>query len=99
MGVCVVRLVCQVITDGTPDSKEAVERVIIDATNKYMRSDGDLSISFIQIGNDAGADTWLQALDDDLQKKGAKYDCVDRVTASMLQGLSFEQLIHMSVHD
>lgn len=37
-----------VITDGTPDSAEKVERVIIDAT-KSMRQDADLSISFIQV--------------------------------------------------
>jgi hypothetical protein len=39
-----------VITDGTPDSAEKVERVIIDAT-KAMRQDADLSISFIQVHN------------------------------------------------
>ena len=38
-----------VISDGVPDNKEAVEKVIIDATQKHMSSDSELSITFIQV--------------------------------------------------
>lgn len=86
-----------VITDGVPDNAPAVEEVIINATNRYMRTDNDLSISFIQIGDDRRADQWLQSLDDDLQSKGAKFDAVDRLTASTMHGLTFEQVIAYSV--
>ena len=88
-----------VITDGVPDNAQAVEEVIINATNQYMRTDNDLSISFIQIGDDSRADKWLQLLDDELQGKGAKFDAVDRLTASTMHGLTFEQVIAYSVTD
>ncbi len=48
-----------VITDGEPSDKSEVEKVIINATKKYMRRDEDLSITFIQIGDDAAATAWL----------------------------------------
>jgi alkaline phosphatase len=52
-----------VITDGTPDSQTAVEKVICDASNALTKDeDEDLSFQFIQIGNDNGAEnswsTW-----------------------------------------
>ncbi len=48
-----------VITDGEPSDKADVEKVIINATKKYMQRDEDLSITFIQIGNDVAATAWL----------------------------------------
>ena len=60
-----------VISDGEPSDREEVERVIINATKQYMTVDEDLSITFIQVGNDKDAEKWLAALDDDLQSKGA----------------------------
>ena len=88
-----------VITDGEPNSREEVEEAIIHATNNYMRTDNDLSISFIQIGSDAAAESWLQTLDDDLQSKGAKFDAVDRLTASNMHGMTFEQIVAFSVQN
>ena len=43
-----------VITDGQPNDENGVKNVIIEATKKLQR-DEDLSISFVQIGNDGGA--------------------------------------------
>ena len=60
-----------VISDGEPSDRDEVERVIINATKQYMSVDEDLSITFIQVGNDKDAEKWLAALDDDLQSKGA----------------------------
>ena len=48
-----------VITDGEPSDKSEVEKVIINATKKYMQRDEDLSITFVQIGNDESATSWL----------------------------------------
>lgn len=65
-----------VITDGQPDDKGAVKKVIVDATQKMDR-DEEVAISFLQIGNDGDAANFLRELDDDLQPAGAKFDIVD----------------------
>ena len=41
-----------IITDGVPDNRTSVEKVIIDASNK-LDVDNDLSITVIQVGNDS----------------------------------------------
>merc|ERR1711934_448452 len=86
-----------VITDGQPNSKDGVRRVITEATHKYMNTDDDLSISFIQVGDDAAATRYLKELDDDLG--GAKFDAVDTITCDQLFGMSIDQMIQMSIDD
>jgi len=63
-----------VFTDGVPNDKDAAARVIIEASNKQA-SDEDLTILFIQVGDDAQAKAYLAKLDDSLT--GAKFDIVD----------------------
>jgi hypothetical protein len=134
-----------VITDGEPSDKAEVEKVIINATKKYMQRDEDLSITFIQIGNDVAATAWLTGalyqfvsiffdrrnaskcvarlsyrglaclshlpmwlkcrplthpeLDDGLQARGARFDCVDTLTWADAEGTSFDDLIRLSIND
>ena len=81
-----------VISDGEPSDRDEVERVIINATKQYMTCDEDLSITFIQVGNDKDAEKWLGTLDDDLQSKGAQpvlvYACfISRLRVSRLARL------------
>jgi Mg-chelatase subunit ChlD len=85
-----------VITDGCPDSKPDVERVIKNAAASIER-DAELSISFIQVGEDAGATRFLTRLDDDLDD--AKFDIVDTVTSQQCQQMSFNELIANSIYD
>jgi len=85
-----------VITDGVPNDKNAVVQTIKDAANMLQR-DEDLSITFVQIGNDAEATKYLIHLDDTLS--GAKFDIVDRVTSQEMQGMSFSQLVAKSILD
>lgn len=66
-----------VYTDGVPDDKEAVVKLIRDASNAQATDDA-LTILFIQVGDDAGASKFLRDLDDNL--KGAKFDIVDAKT-------------------
>ncbi len=87
-----------VITDGAPDSEKQVESLII-KTVAQLKRDPDLSISFIQVGDDKAAKEWLKTLDDDLVAKGAKFDVVDTLTVDDMHGLTFEMLIELSVHD
>jgi hypothetical protein len=84
-----------VITDGSPDSKEKVIEVIETASNRIDK-DEDLSITFIQIGDDDGAATFLKQLDDELE---GKFDIVDTVTVEEMQGMSFEEMIYKSIND
>lgn len=69
-----------VITDGEPDSQSAAISEITKAANK-VKSDEELSVSFIQIGNDASARKFLKKLDDELH---CKYDIVDTLDFSKL---------------
>lgn len=75
-----------VITDGAPDSQEDAADEIVRAT-KGMDDDSQLGISFLQIGNDPGATSFLKYLDDNLvSAKGAKFDVVDTVTFADIDG-------------
>ncbi|EGC32485.1 hypothetical protein DICPUDRAFT_98865 [Dictyostelium purpureum] len=87
-----------VITDGIPNSESDVINLIVNTT-KRISSPEDLSISFIQIGHDKAASKFLKKLDDDLKKKGARYDIVDCVTADEMRHLTFETLIDKSMYD
>eukprot|EP01060_Flectonema_neradi_P039462 TRINITY_DN8708_c0_g2_i4.p1 TRINITY_DN8708_c0_g2~~TRINITY_DN8708_c0_g2_i4.p1 ORF type:complete len:279 (+),score=49.91 TRINITY_DN8708_c0_g2_i4:67-903(+) len=85
-----------VITDGQPNSESQVIDVIERAANR-VHSQEELSVTFIQIGDDDGAQRFLKRLDDELN---CKYDIVDTLKDDCLQnGLSFEELIHLSVTD
>ena len=88
-----------VISDGEPSDQKAVERVIINATKQYMKKDSDLSITFIQVGEDETAARWLAELDDGLEAAGAAFDCVDTIGFKDLQGTSFAELIRLSLAD
>lgn len=70
-----------VFTDGVPDDKESVKKLIIDTANK-QENDDDLTILFVQVGSDAAATAWLKSLDDDLKAQGAKHDIVDVKTVA-----------------
>ena len=84
-----------VITDGSPDSEIQVINEIQGASNK-LRRDEDLSVTFIQIGNDRAASRFLKKLDDDLK---CRFDIVDTVSCDQFNGMSFEQLIEKSIND
>jgi hypothetical protein len=75
-----------------------VARVIIEATYKIQR-DEDLSISFIQVGDDENATRFLKSLDDNLTRQGAKFDIVDTVTQQEMNGMTFNELIVKSIID
>jgi len=87
-----------VITDGEPNDKVSARREIISAT-QAMTNDSDLSVSFIQIGNDRSATVFLQELDDMLVPQGARFDIVDTINSAQLGTLSFDQLIQKSIAD
>jgi hypothetical protein len=87
-----------VVTDGEPDDRRAVIEVIINATQK-MQKDEELAISFIQVGNDAGATSFLKALDDQLEGVGAKFDICDTMTIDDMGDMSLAEVLMFAIED
>ena len=85
-----------VVTDGSPDSTDAVQRVIRKAANSII-SDEELSVSFVQVGLDSGAKAFLKHLDDHLDD--VKFDIVDVVVPSDLKEMSFTDVVRKSLAD
>jgi uncharacterized protein with von Willebrand factor type A (vWA) domain len=73
-----------IVTDGEPNDQAAVKRAIIEVT-KEMDADEQLALSFLQIGRDGGAKSFLESLDDDLVGQGAKFDIVDTKTFDAIE--------------
>jgi hypothetical protein len=87
-----------VITDGEPDNRKEIMRTVVEASKKIDR-DEELAISFIQIGKDKKATEFLKALDDKLQKAGAKFDIVDTITADDIKGISLTDVLFKAITD
>lgn len=87
------------ITDGEPDSRDEVVREIRLAANR-ISEDPELSVSFIQVGDDEAATKYLKMLDDDMHVgHGARFDIVDTLTADRVHNITFDELIQLSVTD
>jgi len=93
-----VPLTLLVITDGQPDDKAAVAQAIVAATKK-ISLDEQLAITFVQIGNDAGATSFLKFLDDELMGMGAKFDVVDTFPATSFGDRSIEEILIAAIQD
>ncbi|XWK90905.1 MAG: VWA domain-containing protein [Phormidium sp.] len=87
-----------VITDGEPDDRKAVMRVIIEASRQIDR-DEELAISLIQVGKDQTATRFLKALDDELQAAGAKFDIVDTITLDDMEGFTLSEVLMNAITD
>lgn len=87
-----------VVTDGEPDDRRAVMQVIIEAT-RNMERDEELAISFIQVGHDAGATRFLQALDSELEGVGAKFDICDTLTMDEMADSSLSEVLMRAIED
>lgn len=87
-----------VVTDGEPDDRKAVMKVIIEASRRMDR-DEELAISFIQVGTDAQATRFLKLLDDELQGAGAKFDICDTVTMDDMEDMSLSEVLLNAITD
>lgn len=87
-----------VITDGEPDDRAAVAKVIVE-TSKVMDKDEELAIAFFQIGNDSGAKRFLDSLDNDLQGQGAKFDIVDAKTFEEVEKIGISAALLAAIED
>lgn len=87
-----------VITDGEPDDRKAVMRVIIEASRQLDR-DEELAISLIQVGQDRQATQYLKALDDQMESAGAKFDIVDTITIDEMEDLTLVEVLMKAISD
>lgn len=69
-------LVLAVVTDGDPDSPRALKDLIIEATHR-MTSPNQITLTFLQVGNDSKGSNLLDELDHELTMKGASFDIVN----------------------
>ncbi len=69
-------LLLVVVTDGCPNEPSTLRYAIIDATQQ-MRTREEISITFLQVGNDANGGKILSELDQRLIEQKAKFDIVD----------------------
>ena len=87
-----------VVTDGEPDDRKAVMKVIIEASRR-LDKDEELAISFIQVGNDPQATRFLKILDDELQSAGAKFDICDTITMDDMEDMSLSEVLLNAIND
>mgnify|MGYP001801273846 FL=1 len=86
------------ITDGEPDDRKAVMKVIIE-TSRRMDKDEELAISFIQVGKDPHATRFLKVLDDEMQSAGAKFDICDTITMDEMEDYSLSEVLLNAIID
>lgn len=88
-----------VLTDGEPQDQNQVAKEIVSFTKKLDNGDGEFGISMLQVGKDVAAKQFLQRLDDDLQKEGAKFDIVDTKTMDELETIGLTEAVLASLTD
>jgi len=90
--------VCIVLTDGEPSSQEATVAALIAAANGIDKDEA-LTFLFVQVGDDPGAKTFLEFLDDGLTAKGAKFDIVDTISGADAETIAPLDLINKAIND
>ena len=87
-----------VVTDGEPDDRKAVMRVIVEASRRIDK-DEELALSLIQIGDDSDATSFLKVLDDNLKQAGAKFDIVDTITMDDMEEFTLSEVLMNAIVD
>ncbi|MDY6936608.1 MAG: VWA domain-containing protein [Cyanobacteriota bacterium] len=87
-----------VITDGEPDDRKGVMKLLIDASRRIDK-DEEMGISFIQVGDDPKVTEFLKALDDRLEEAGAKFDIVDTVPLDRMEGSTLSEVLLNAILD
>jgi hypothetical protein len=82
-----------VVTDGEPNSKEEVHRVLVKNINSLTDPD-NFGITFMQVGCCVDAAEYLHDLQDHLIEQGARHNIVDSLTHEDYDGLSLCGIIH-----
>jgi len=88
--VCIV-----VATDGAAGDEEQVITTLVNATQR-MQSDDELGILLLQVGSDPNAEKFLERVDNQLQKRGAKFDIVARCKLEDVEDKSTVELLNLA---
>jgi hypothetical protein len=91
-------IIVLVITDGVPDSQSGVIDAIVNVTKKIGGRE-EIGLNFLQVGRDRGARDFLKMLDDELVKKGAKFDIVDTKTFEEMGDMLLADVLLNSLTD
>lgn len=82
-----------VVTDGQPDSREDVVKVLVNSANRLRPSD-NLALNFVQVGYDKDATAFLNFLDNELMHKaGARCDFVETVKMGDIEEQGLKQVL------
>lgn len=81
-----------VVTDGCPQDEEDVAHAIIDFTKKLDNRE-EFGISFIQVGKDSHAASYLKRLDSHLESEGSKLDIVNTKTMDELESVGLTEAL------
>lgn len=87
-----------VVTDGEPDDRVAVMQTLIHASRK-VRSHTELGVSFVQVGSDPAAASFLGVLDDELVRNGAAHDLVDTITLEDMDDTPLTDVLMRALFD
>jgi len=87
-----------IITSGEIESPTTLRQIIIDSANQLNR-DEELAIELIQVGSNLDVTHFFQALDDDLQSQGAKFDICNTITLSDLGSMSLTDVLLKAIVD
>lgn len=87
-----------IVTDGEPSDRKTVMRLIIEASRQIDR-DEEIGIAIVQVGKDKKANEFLQALDEQLQSAGAKFDIVDTITMDKMEGITLAEVLLNTITD
>lgn len=85
-----------VFTDGEPDDKSAAAKSIVTASGK-LNEGTEIRVLFVQLGDDKGAQAYLNSLDTDL--KGAKFDIVNVIDFEGANDLTPMELYSRAIND
>jgi hypothetical protein len=87
-----------VLIDGEPLDRMAIARLIVHATTQ-MEQDSELGIGFLQLGDDLIARGFLNALDENLQTAGAKFDIVHSRVLEEIPAQCLVDFLQDVIHD
>jgi len=87
-----------IITDGEPEDRKEVIRLIIEASRR-LESSEELGISLIQVGEDPQVREYLKALDDQLLEAGAKFDIVNTITMTEMGNRPLSDVLLKAITD
>lgn len=91
-----------VITDGAPNYRERVKNVIkryADPSNGFIKNDTELAISFIQLGDDSGATSFLEEMDKGWYFNSNKMDICDTKKDDSLRRLGAAKILEDAIFD